>query len=270
MRRIATVACIVLVTTGFAWLERWVAPDARLLDPHWQRHGTKASAEGDHAAWAAFLDAFVVVDQAGANRVRYAAVTPADRAGLDAYLAALEAAEVTALARDAQLAYWLNLYNALTVATVLDAYPVASIRDIDDVWTAKRVTVEDRTLSLNDIEHGIVRPVFADPRIHYALNCAAVGCPNLQPAPFEAASLDARLDAAARAYVNDARGVGVTTGGDVVLSSIYNWFIEDFGGDEAAVLDHVRRYALPPLRRRLDGVDRVGDYAYDWALNEAR
>jgi hypothetical protein len=270
MRRIAAVACIILVTTGFAWLERWAAPDARLVDPHWQQHDPNASTDIDHGPWAAFLEEFVVVDAHGVHRVRYGAVGAADRAAIAAYLDTLAATRVTGLARDAQLAYWLNLYNALTVATVLDAYPVASIRDIAGAWTAKRVTVEDRPLSLDDIEHGIIRPIFDDPRIHYAVNCAAVGCPDLQPVPFEGGGLERQLDAAARAYVNDPRGVSVRTGGDVVISSIYNWFNEDFGDSEAAVFAHLRRYAAPDLRRRLEGVTRARDYAYDWALNDAR
>ena len=269
MRAILAAALIVLVTTGFSWLERWAAPDARLVDEHWQRRGTMTSAVVDHAPWAAFLDAHLVVDPQGVHRLRYAAVGPADRRTLDAYVARLAATEVTALDRETQLAFWLNLYNALTVSAVLDAYPVASIRDIDGVWRAKRVRVEGRALSLDDIEHGIVRPIFADPRIHYAFNCAAVGCPNLQAEPFAAARLDAQLDAAAREYVNDPRGVTVTTGGEVVLSSIYNWFAEDFGDGEDVVLAHIAAFAEPSLAARLAAADGIDGFAYDWALNDA-
>ena len=270
MRRLIASALVLVLTGGFTWFERWAAPDARLLDEHWQKRGADASVTVDHAPWADFLERYLVVDDAGVNRLRYGAVSEADRAALADYLDRLAATTVTELGADAQLAFWLNLYNALTVAAVLEAYPVDSIRAIDGVWRTDRVTVEGRQLSLDDIEHGIVRPVFGDARIHYAVNCAAVGCPDLAAEPYTASGLDARLDAAARAYVNDPRGVRVGVGGDLTVSSIYNWFQEDFGGDEAAVLDHLRRYAEPDLRTRLDAADGIADYAYDWALNDAR
>ena len=270
MRRLLGALAIILLAGGFSWLERWAAPDARLIDEHWQKRAQDARADIDHAPWARWLERYVVADEAGVHRVRYGDVTAADRRALAAYLDRLAATTVTALGPDAQLAYWLNLYNALTVAAVLDAYPVDGIRAIDDVWQAERVTVEGRPLSLDDIEHGIVRPVFADARIHYAVNCAAVGCPNLAREPYVADRLDAQLDDAARAYVNDPRGVRVNVGGDLVVSSIYNWFQADFGGGEAAVIAHLRAYAAPDLRARLAGAEGIADYAYDWALNDTR
>ncbi len=270
MRRIISGILVVLVAGGFTWFERWAAPDARLIDEHWQKRAAKASAIVDHAPWGRILSRYVVVDDAGVHRVRYAAVTPADRRALADYIDALAATTVTALGPDAQLAFWLNLYNALTVAAVLEAYPVDSIRAIDGVWQADRVTVEGRALSLDDIEHGIVRPVFGDPRIHYAVNCAAVGCPDLAAEPYRADDLDAQLEGAARAYVNDPRGVRVDVGGDVTVSSIYNWFQEDFGDSEAAVLDHLAGYAEPDLAADLAAAGGIAGYAYDWALNDAR
>ncbi len=269
MRRLVLAGLVVLTTAGFSWFERWAAPDARLIDEHWHEHDPASSGRLDHTAWATFLDRHVAPDDAGVNRVRYAGISAADRVALDAYVAELAATEVTGLPKAEQLALWLNLYNALTVQAVLDAYPVDSIREIDDVWTVDRVTVEGRALSLDDIEHGIVRPIFAEPRIHYAVNCAAIGCPNLALEPFAGGSLEAQLDAAARTYVNDPRGVSVSTGGDVTASSIYNWFRDDFGDDEAAVLDHLRRYAEPSLRARLEGLGDIDAFAYDWGLNDA-
>jgi hypothetical protein len=115
-------------------------------------------------------------------------------------------------------AYWANLYNALTLDVVLNAYPVTSIRNIKSrgagfdlkalfgPWRTKLVTVAGRRLSLDDIEHEIMRPTFRDPRVHYAVNCAAVGCPNLWPQVWPANSLNHDLDRAARTYVNDPRG----------------------------------------------------------------
>lgn len=262
--------------TGFAWLERLAAPNAVLLDPHWTRADPAATAAVDHGPWAAFLARYVEVRASGANRVRYAAVAPHDRAALIAYVDDLARTEVTALAPAEQLALWLNLYNALTLRVVLDAYPVASIKDVtlggragSGPWRAKLVTVEGRALSLDDIEHGIVRPLFAEPRIHYAVNCAAVGCPSLWPEPFRAAALERQLDDAGRRFVADPRGVSVDTSGRVTASSLYNWFQADFGGSERAVLDHLRGLAPPALAERLAVADGIDAYAYDWALNAA-
>ncbi len=270
-----TAATAALGTAGFTWLERWAAPNASLIDPHWQRHDADARSIVNHEPWARFLRRYLAVDPSGPNRVRYGAVDDTDRAALDGYLEGLEATAVTGLARPEQLAFWLNLYNALTVAVVLDHYPVESIRDITfgrragaGPWREKLVTVEGRSLSLDDVEHGIVRPIFDEPRIHYAVNCAAVGCPDLQPEPFRADGVEAQLDRAAGLFVNDPRGVAVTAAGEVVASSIYNWFRDDFGGSEAAVLAHLRAHAAPDLRRLLEGVNRIDRYAYDWRLND--
>lgn len=260
---------------GFAWVERLAAPKAELIDTHWTRHDAANPARVDHAVWAAFLERYLVVRDVGANRVRYAAVTAGDHALLGEYVDGLAATAVTRLAPIEQLAFWLNLYNALTVRAVLDHYPVASIKDAtyggragSGPWRQPLATVEGRPLSLDDIEHGIVRPVFGDARIHYGVNCAALGCPSLLPEPFTAATLDRRLDGAARTFVGDPRGVAFTTGGGVTASSIYNWFQADFGGSEATVLDHLRGFAAGEVAARLAAARGIDRYAYDWGLND--
>jgi Protein of unknown function, DUF547 len=124
------------------------------------------------------------------------------------------------------------------------------------------------TLSLDDIEHGILRPIFKDPRVHYAVNCASVGCPNLGTEAFTGAKLNAQLEQAAKDYVNSPRGVRFDNG-EPVVSSIYVWFIDDFGGTDQGVLNHLRKYAAPDLGQRLAGVKALGGDAYDWSLNDA-
>ena len=122
-------------------------------------------------------------------------------------------------------------------------------------------------MSLNDIEHRILRPVFKDPRIHYAVNCASVGCPNLGLKAYRGATIEADLEEAARLYVNHARGVSIN-GGQVSVSRIYDWFIEDFGGSEEGVLAHLRRYAELGLKDRLAAIGALHDTHYDWSLND--
>jgi len=250
------------------WVERQAAPKAALIDPVFAVRDEASTAAVDHAAWTEFLGRYVVVGDDGINRVRYRSVGAADRAALEAYIAALEAIDVSALGRAEQLAYWINLYNASTVRLILDRPGVASIRDLKKPWDTPVATIDGRALTLNDIEHGIIRPVFRDARIHYAVNCASIGCPNLAAEAFAGARLEAQLDAAARAFVNHPRGVSAASG-NVAVSKIFGWYQQDFGADEAAVLDHLGRLADPELAAALRGASKISSYRYDWSLNEA-
>ena len=258
-----------------ASVERMALPAAVLGDVHWRDFGSDAVAAVDHGPWDRFLQSYVVTDDHGVNRVAYGDVTEVDRRSLEDYLAALSRAPVTGMARGAQLAFWINLYNALTVDLVVDHFPVNSVRDIKPgflavgPWNMAVVEVEGRELTLNDIEHRILRPLWRDVRIHYVLNCAAAGCPNLAREAFTAANVERLLDAAARAFVNSSRGVAFDRRGRLVVSKIYSWFREDFGGSAAGVLDHLRHYAEPALLKRLADARRIHKYRYDWSLNGA-
>ena len=242
------------------------------LAQHFARHVAQSTATVDHSAWDRLLSRYLKADPAGLNRVDYRAFKAEAQSELRGYLAALQRVAVAELSRPEQFAYWVNLYNAQTVDIVLAHYPVASIREINisglfatGPWGRKVVKVEGIELSLDDIEHKILRPLWRDPRIHYAVNCASVGCPNLARNAYTGAKLEAMLDSAARNYVNSPRGISVQNG-SATLSRIYSWYVEDFGGREAGVLEHLRRYAAPELAGRLRSVGRIG-YDYDWRLN---
>jgi len=251
------------------------AAASNLLDEHWLKSGERDGGEIDHGAWDTWLGHYSVLGEDGIVRMRYGEVGSADRALLADYVASLTEIEVTSFRRQDQLAYWVNLYNALTVTLILDAYPVDSIRDINDglfsfgPWDRKLVEVEGRSLSLNDIEHGILRPIWRDPRVHYAVNCASIGCPNLGRSAWRGAAIDAALDQAARAYVNHPRGAHFDSRGRLIVSSIYVWFEEDFGGSEAGVLAHLAAYADEPLKTRLQAATGINADDYDWSLNDA-
>jgi len=227
----------------------------------------------DHGPFDRLLADYVVERSDGSTLVDYAGFKGEGRARLAAYVAALSKVDTDALGRAEQFAFWVNLYNAATLAVVLDHFPVASIRDIDispgfadGPWGRKVVSVAGVELSLDDIEHRILRPIWRDARIHYAVNCASIGCPNLRRRAFRGAGLDDALDQAARDYVNSPRGVVVEKGA-VAASALYRWYARDFGASAKAVLDHIRRYAGPALRARLEGKSYVSGYAYDWRLN---
>ena len=172
-----------------------------------------------------------------------------------------------------QKAYWINLYNGFTVKLILDNYPVKSILKISNgliksgPWNMKLLNVEGEDLALNDIEHRILRPIWKDNRIHYAVNCASLGCPNLQPEPYTSENTEALLDRAAREYVNHSRGVSFE-GNQLKLSSIYNWYQADFGGSKETLIRDLQKFALGDLAVKLQGFDGRIKYSYDWNLNE--
>jgi len=272
-RTISTLALMVLLP-GFMFLEAALAPKAELW-PRWQTHDATSTNRIKHDEWDGFLKTYVRTARDGIHRVAYRHVTREDKQALGGYVDRLGRTNIDRFNRAEQLAYWINFYNALTVRLVLRHYPVESIRDIDissgflgGPWNAKVVEVMGEPMSLNDIEHRILRPVWRDPRIHYAVNCASFGCPNLLAVAFTGENTQSLLEQAARAYINHPRGVRVSEG-TVTASKIYAWFQEDFGGSEAGVLRHLRRFAEPSLAKALEGYDAIDDYEYDWGLNDS-
>lgn len=228
----------------------------------------------NHEPWDRLLGTYIKPGPQGVNLFDYAAVTPADRSGLQAYVASLEATPVSRLTKDAQLAYWINLYNALTVQVILDNFPVASIRDIKSglfssgPWSKELATVEGQALTLDDIEHAILRPIWQTKLIHYGVNCASIGCPNLAKRAYTAQNAKQLLEQGAADYINSPRGVRIEDG-RVTASKLYSWYDDDFGS-EAELLEHLRDYARPDLRAKLEGVSAIDDWDYDWSLNAPR
>jgi len=241
-----------------------------------------AAARASNADFDALLARYVRSASDGVNRVDYAAwiAAPQDVSRLGAYVSELAGRPASRLARHEAMAYWINLYNAVTLKVVLGRYPVSSIRDIKSdglfdpkaylgPWRTKRVSVEGRTYSLDEIENDVLRQVYRDPRVHYAINCASYGCPNLRTKAWSGETLDADLDLAARAYINHPRGVTVLANGTLKVSSIYEWFAADFG-DDAGVLAHLRKYADAKLAAALASRPKIAEDGYDWSLNDAR
>jgi hypothetical protein len=251
------------------------APKANLWS-RWDIFDPTSSMVVDHSAWNRFLGRYVVTNHpSGINLVQYARVSPEDRRGLESYIDKLQTVAVSRLNRDEQMAYWINLYNAVTVKVILDHYPVSSITKINlssgllsrGPWDGNLLRIEGEEVSLNDVEHRILRPIWKDPRVHYAVNCASMGCPNLQEQAYTVANLEVLLEKGAREYINHPRGT-TFQGKKLLLSSIYDWFQEDFGGSEEGVLVHLRRYASPELAGKLDSYGGRISYDYDWSLNE--
>jgi hypothetical protein len=242
----------------------------------WQKHDPASRQKIDHTAWERFLKQYVLTDDpSGIHRVRYHAVTMEDRKSLRGYLQAMQALAVSIYNRAEQRAYWINVYNAATVDLVLSRFPVASVRDINmspgflarGPWGAKLLSIEGEKVSLDDIEHRILRPIWKDNRIHYALNWASLGCPNLQAEAYTGDNTEALLERGAREFINHPRGIAIQKG-RLQVSSIYVWFQEDFGGDAEGLMEHWQEYAEPRLADALAKYSGGLAHDYDWRLND--
>ncbi len=227
----------------------------------------------DHSAFQQVLSTYV--DARG--RVDYAGIK--ESGALDGYLADVAAAALPA-SQDERIALWVNAYNALTIDMIADEWPVGSIRDLDGgkVWDTRKFTVAGEQLSLNDIEHGKLRPL-TDGRIHAAVNCASRGCPPLQRTAFQGASLDSQLDAAAESWAAGNAVVIDRDANSVRFSKIFDWYADDFAvdgdpepaglsGKKAEAANWVAAHADPDTAAWL----RAGGYSadwnrYDWSVN---
>lgn len=227
-----------------------------------------------HAPWDAILAEHLVESPDGVNRFDYAALRAdaADLAALNGYIETLEGSAPSQMDDATAFAFWANLYNAVTVRLIVNEAPDRSIRQIKPhlfaigPWGVDRVTVEGEALSLDNIEHDIMRSSFEAAMVHYAVNCASIGCPNLKPSAWRAETLKQDLDVAARAYINHPRGVTPVEGG-VEVSRIYRWFREDFGDSEAGVIDHILQFADADLAMHIRKTRNIRGHKYDWALN---
>lgn len=270
-RLLVPLVCLILIAAGSVA----AAPRAQLWD-WWTAHDRFSLREIDHRAFETFLVRHLRIGPDGVYRLPYGLIDAADRAPLDAYIERLAQVDVAAYNRAEQMAYWINLYNALVIRLVLDHYPVASIRDIEltsagppnGPWDDPLIEVAGVPLSLNDIEHRILRPIWRDPRVHYALSCGAVGCPNLQPEPYRGHQLERQLNAAAMAYVNDPRCIDMDRG-RLIVSSLFRWYKDDFGGTDRAVINHLMAFARPQLAMALQQFERIAGDGFDWRLNDA-
>ena len=234
----------------------------------------RGNASVDHSVFDRLLQSHVVPDGRGYNAVNYRRFRSDGLGELRSYLAVLEAVAPSALSRTEAHAYWINLYNAKTLEVVLEHYPVGSIRDIDlgggglfgrGPWSRKLLKVDGSELSLDDIEHEIVRPLFGDPLSHYGLNCASYSCPNLATRAYTGGNVDKLLAQGAAEYINHPRGVAVSKG-RISASKIYSWYAGDFGG-RGGLKPHWLAYARPAHAQQIEAAS-IGGYGYDWRLNE--
>ncbi|HSL61236.1 MAG TPA: DUF547 domain-containing protein [Desulfotignum sp.] len=221
----------------------------------------------DNRIWAALLANHVTdarVDYDGFKK---------DEALLDQYLAILSSTDPGALSRNHQFAFYINAYNAFTIKLVLSRFPgINSIKEIggffSNPWNRKFIPLNRFTVSLDHIEHDILRPRFKDARVHFAINCASRSCPPLLDAPYEGSILENQLDRQTRRFINLRKNVFLRDG-TLFVSPIFKWFEGDF---VAGPLAFIRQHADDPLGQALDEAAAKGDIRleyldYDWSLN---
>lgn len=219
-----------------------------------------------HARYDALLSAYVQ-----GTAVDYAAwaADSADVVALASYVEGLARLDPSGWPEADALSYWINLYNAVTLRLILEHHPLDSIKDLGGFlktspWKRKLVTVGGRSLTLDDIENDVIRATFDEPRIHFALNCASVGCPPLQPWAYVPDRLDEQLDAACEFALSREGWVHVS-GDTVRLTKIFDWYEADFAS-AGGVLAFVNRFRADPIPVDAD----VAYLPYDWSLNGVR
>jgi Protein of unknown function, DUF547 len=226
-----------------------------------------AAAMVDHSQFGGLLGRYV-----HDGRVDYAGFQ-ADAKELDAYLESLARVNPDRLDRNEQMAFYINLYNAWTIKLILSRYPdVTSIKDLggflQSPWKKKFVKLNGSLVTLDHIEDDILRPVFKDPRVHFAINCASISCPPLLNEPYTGAKLEQQLEQVTKAFIN-APSRNYLEGHTLYVCRIFKWFAGDFNND---IVGFFKKYADGDFLKRLekDGSKIQVEYLdYDWKLNKA-
>ena len=232
-----------------------------LASPGW------AGAAVDHSLYGELLKRYVkngVVDYRGFKN---------EEDKLDEYLEVLENTKVSELPRNEQFAFYVNAYNAWTIKLILSAYPgIKSIKDLGNIlkspWEKKIVHINGRVLTLDDIEHGILRVQFKDPRVHFAVDCASKSCPPLLSEPYRGSTLNRQLDDATRSFINDPKS-NYLKDSKLYVSRIFKWYSEDFNDD---VIGFFLKYAEGDFKKELEAKKdqlKIVYLSYDWSLNGA-
>ena len=250
------------------------APKSELW-PYWNQSRSDSNIEVDHQLWQSLLSRFVRESADGINRVAYREFDESAKLELSNYLESMSRVAPTQLNQNEQLAYWINLYNAQTIQVVLDHPKKKSILSMGPFfafgpWDEPYLTIEGKPVTLNDIEHRILRPIWQDHRLHYVLNCASIGCPNLNRHAYQAELIDQQLAGAQANFLRHPRAVTLTDSGKLQVTSLFDWYLIDFAQDISGLLAYLaaqRPDLAANLSALVDEGDPKIDYVYDWDLN---
>ncbi len=211
----------------------------------------------NHSTWNLLLKKYVS-DQ---GKVDYLGFKK-DLTELNAYLEWLSnSIPLETWSKDQKMAFWINAYNALTIQLIVDRYPISSIKDIFNPWNIKVITIANKSLSLNNIEHDILRKM-GDPRIHFGIVCASISCPKLQNEAFSTQNINRLLNKASKEFLADTTKNNITTN-SVELSKIFKWFAKDFK-QEGSLIDFLNRYSDITIASD----SKISFKDYNWGLND--
>lgn len=233
------------------------------------------AAEPDYSAWTGLLQKYYS-PQSGMD---YQGIRKNDFATLKKLVDDWSKVDVSKLNRDEQLAFWINLYNLSTVKLICDNYPTKSIRDLStdpivrlNVFKKAIVPQGGTMMSLNDVENDKIRAGFKDPRIHFAINCAARSCPPMRPEAFVGAKVNEQLDDQARVFLNGPAGAKISRSGSkatMTVTKVMDWFDDDFNDWGGGVVPFATKFLSADKKAQLAGAKvKVEFYDYDWNLND--
>ena len=213
--------------------------------------------KGMHTSWNVLLQKYVDND----GNVDYSSWKK-NQNDLDKYIQLLENKQPASYwDKNDSLAYFINAYNAVTVKLILDNYPLKSIREIKYPWDSKSLNLPNNTMTLNDIEHKVLRKM-GDPRIHFAINCASASCPQLSNEAFRASKVQKQLEEVTALFINDTSKNEISEK-NIGLSKIFLWFSKDFGSKKERIL-FIQKYSRKPFKDKA----KIKYREYDWSLNE--
>ncbi|MFT5573081.1 MAG: hypothetical protein ACI9FR_002014 [Cryomorphaceae bacterium] len=273
--RIQAMIAVFFLSAWFGQSAWAAAPDAVRID-FWNDSEPQSTIKVNHSVWQSVLDKYLDDKHpSGINRFDYLAVSQVDRALLDDYLNYLQQMEPRQLSIAEQKPFWINLYNAKTVEVVLRRLQSDSITSIRQIrsgiftpgpWKNKLLTLSRQEISLDDIEHGILRPNFNDRRIHYALNCAALGCPSLLKTAFTSENTEQLLAFAERSFLSHPRAARIQDS-ELVLSSLFDWYASDFAYNPNELLAYIKKFTSAETSKIFSQQPETR-FEYDWALNK--
>lgn len=241
----------------------------------WDERDEQSELVVDHSQWQELLDIYIDDQHAsGVNRFDYKSVSKEDKKKLDTYLDYLQSLAPREMSPEVQFAYWVNLYNAKTVDYIVEGVQKNNITSIKQIrsklvlpgpWKRNDLKIEGKKLSLDNIEHGILRPIWKDHRIHFAVNCASIGCPNLSKIAYTPENTESLLEIAEEQFLSHPRAVRVTEDA-VILSSLFDWYGADFADGQVEFFDYISDFVDPDIAEFLLDEPAV-KYEYDWKLN---
>lgn len=262
---------LTVVLGMFAWGED--AADASEITLFWDKSDESNQTSIDHTVWQKILEKFVVEHESGINRFDYEGLKEDGESNESLIEYVLQTSEVDPrrYTKSEQLAYWINMYNALVVYLVTSQFPLKSFEEIrlagpdTEPWDLKIANMQDHRLSLSEIRNDILLPIWGDNRIHFALSDASLGGPNLAKEAFRSDNVEELLESGVSTYLNHSRGVSIKNG-ELTVSSLFEWYKGDFGGNDEEVITYLRSHTEASLSNQL-GEFALFETSYDWRVN---